>query len=72
MQCIGRRIFRWLSLALLVLVLLLFCWLALLFIRYPASRQQFIAGCVLLALCAIPLGSLAWWAVKGRSPGDAA
>jgi hypothetical protein len=66
MQHKARRIFQWFNFGLLVVVLALFCWLAVLFIRYPADHQQFVIGWLLLLLCAIPLGSLGWWAVKRR------
>jgi FtsH-binding integral membrane protein len=72
MQHKSRRIFQWFNLALLISVLLLFCWLALLFIRYPSSHQQFVLGWILLVLCALPLGSLVWWAINCRRSGGAA
>jgi len=68
----GRRIFQWFNFGLLVVTLLLFCWLGLSFIRYPESHQQFIFGWLPLVLCAIPLGSVAWWIVKRRRSGGAA
>ena len=71
MQRKARHIFQWFNVGLLVVVLLVFCWFALLVIRYPASHPQFVMAWAVLVLCAIPLGSLAWWAVKRWRSGGA-
>ena len=60
----ARLVFQWFNLGLLVVVLLLFCWLGQLWIRYPADHQQFVMGWLLLAVCGLPLGVLIWRVVR--------
>ena len=66
MQRIGRRIFQWFNLCLMVVVLLLLELQAISFVMYPASQQQLVMGWVSIVVFAIPLGSVAWWLVKRR------
>jgi hypothetical protein len=58
---LARRIFGWFIIALLTLTLILFCWLAVVMIRYPTSRDAFVVGWVMLVLSTLPLANLGWW-----------
>jgi hypothetical protein len=60
------RILQWSIVGLSTVTLLMFCWLAIGFIRFPTSQRQFIFGWLLLVLCAFPLASLAWWIMNRR------
>ena len=66
MQRIGRRIFQWFNLCLMVVVLVLLEVQAIFIVMYPPSRRDLVMGWMMVVVFGIPLVSLLWWFAKGR------